>query len=186
MTLIELLSSMIILTIFANALFWILVSAKKNWQESETRLTNLQNLQIASWKMALDLRDSRIATLTDNTGGSPAAFSFLSAYNISGSFITDGDGNPTWQKYIIYYIPSGTTKLLRKEVYGSFTSALTISALIAYCDGQGSIISAFMTSLLITPDLSSKSVALSLSAQNTNNQGKIDQQTLNTTIYMRN
>jgi hypothetical protein len=146
-----------------------------------------QDLQVACRKISQDLRTGNLALVTNSTAGSPPAFSVLSARDRFGSFITStADGTPSWQKYVIYYIPTGTTSLLRKEVYGIFSGALPASQLAAYCDGSGTTISKSMTVLRLTPEASSKAMRLYLEARSTNRHGKSDAQSLETIIYLLN
>jgi len=87
---------------------------------------------------------------------------------------------------VIYYIPTGSSKLLRKEVYGNFTTPLTLAQLQSYCNGDGKLLSKSITSLIITPNTTNNSAQLTLAVQNKNLQGKIDQQSVSMTITMRN
>lgn len=182
-TLVELLIIMFIMVLLTSSIFWMPILGKKTWQASIARAANRQDMHLISAKIQLDLGNSNVYTIT--TAGS--AFSFLSAFDASGNFTTDASfGAPVWQKCVIYYIPGGTTKLLRREVYGAFTSAITPAQLTSYCDGQGSTISDSVSALSFIPDLGKSSAALALTLQNVNIHGKIDSQYMQTTIFIRN
>lgn len=185
MSLIELLITFVVVILLMGSLFWMLLAGKTMWQGSVTRSTGRQDVQTACWKIALDLRDSKFSTITNNTTGTPSAFSFLSAYNSSGNFVTDSSGKVSWQKYIIYYIPTGTTRLLRKDVYGNFSEAMTLPQLTGYCDGTGSLISPSVTSMQLA-NVASKSATLSLTVEKTSKHGKVDRQTKQINIVIRN
>ena len=186
MSLIEMLVVLVILILLSGSLAWMLMSGKTIWQASLTASADRQNIQLAAQRISQELRDSQIGLITNNTGGTSKAFSFLSAYNDKGVFITDNAGLPVWQKYVIYYIPVGENRLLRKAVYGSFTAPLTIPQLAAYCDGQGSLVASGVTAFSLNPNLGGNAVSLSLTLQNRNRHGKADQQSLSVTIFLRN
>lgn len=187
MTLVEMIIVMMIIVFLSGTLFWILVAGKRMYQSSVTRVGAGQELQTAFWKLSLDIHNSNVTTLTNNTAVSPSAFSFLSAYDANRTFITDATGAPVWQKYIIYYIPTGTKKLLCKEVYPNPlpTTALSAAALTSNCDGKGSLLSSSITSMSLTPNLASNSVTLTMLLTSTNKNGKIDSQSRTMTLFMR-
>lgn len=187
MTLVEVIASFALLLILSSVIFWILQTGQIIWQSSITRTAGRQELQVAAWRVAAEIRDARISHVTNNTAGTPAAFSFLSAYGQGGSFITDSTGAPVWQKAVVYYIPTGATKLLRREVYGTFTSALTTAQLTSYCNGQGTLLSPSITRLGLTTGASgAQSVTLSLDLSKKNAMGKLDAQSRQVSVYLRN
>ncbi|MCD6310607.1 MAG: hypothetical protein J7M18_07810 [Candidatus Eremiobacteraeota bacterium] len=184
-TLIELLTTFLILILSAGVLFWKLVLGKIVFQAGVLKTSGHQDLQVANQKIALELGNSSVDTLTDSTPITPSAFSFLSAYDSSGKFITGNDGMPVWQKYVIYYIPSGTTKLLRRVVHGNFTGPLLTSLLAGYWGGTGNIISPSIITML--PDnITGDSAALSLTSETRSRHGKINRQSTKIDIYIRN
>lgn len=186
MSLIELLITMAILMLMAGALYGLMLSAKTTWQASATRSGVRQGLQTAIFKIATELKDSRAAFITDATAGAPSAFCFLSAQDGAGRFVTDSAGMPSWQKCVIYYIPAGTTRLLRREVPGSFIDPLPSGQMIGYCDGSGTQCSSSITHMRLVPATSDNSATLSLSAREVNPHGKEDIQSLTVTIFLRN
>ena len=186
MTLVEMLISMSILTMAGGIVLGMVVSAKKMWQASVSRVAISQDLQVASLRIVQDLRQANAGVITDNTTGTPVAFSFLSAHNGQGTFQTDPSGKPLWQKEVIYYLPTGTKRLLRKEVAGTFSSALTQAELVGYCDGRGSLCASTVSSLRLVTNGSDHSAALTLACQATNGQGHLDSQGRTVTILMRN
>lgn len=136
MTLVETIITMIIVIVLAALLLWMIVSAKNMQQASATRVGNRQDIQIITSKIADELKDSSLSSISTMvvTPATPPnlnrvrAISFISAYDkIYGKFQTDpnGSGKPYWQKYVIYYILPSSTRLLRKEV--EITPTLTVS-----------------------------------------------------------
>lgn len=187
MTLLDLLIAMSIVTLAGVVVVGMLVTAKRTWIASATHVAVAQDLHVALSRVTADLRDGGIDTLTDNTAGTPVAFSVLSAKDSTGSFVTGDDGVPVSQKFVIYYIPPGTRKLLRKEVAGAFTTALSTADLVTACaDGQGSVCASTVTSLRLVPDTTGGSVVLSLTCEATNGSGRLEQQSCSVTIFLRN
>ncbi len=180
-----LITMFIIMVLVAN-LFWMLVWGKTIWQTTLTRTGNHQELRLTLRKVENELRDSNVDTVTNNTSLAPSALSFLSAFDANGKFVTDAAGNPVWQKYVIVYIPSGTKKLLYKEIYGSFTNKLSPAELTAYCDGKGRFLSPSVARLNLTTDTGNNSANLSVTINAVNRLGKNDEQTLSTTVFLRN
>ncbi|MCE1248239.1 MAG: prepilin-type N-terminal cleavage/methylation domain-containing protein [Firmicutes bacterium] len=185
-TLIESLAAMVALLMITAALFWILLTGKTLWQASVIRSYDRQELQISYQKIENDLQNSNVDTITNNTTSTVVAFSFLSAFDSSGNFTAASDGSPVWQKYVIYYIPSGTKKLMRKEVYGSYTKALTTSQLTTYCDGSGMTVANTVAGLSLTTDTATDSATITITTQNKNQLGRADQQSLTSTVFLRN
>lgn len=185
-TLLEVIITSALLTFLLGSLLWVIVAGKCAWQASVTRSAVRQDLQVACRKISLDLRDCNLQFITNSTtdlSGGLSAFSVLSAVDRDGRFVTsDADGSPTWKKYVVYYIPAGKTKLLRREVYGNFSGALGAQELAAYCDGSGVTISGCMTSLRIVTGASGKAVTLMLQASAVNRHGGTDVQSLETTV----
>jgi type II secretory pathway pseudopilin PulG len=186
MTLVELLSVMIVLLLLTTNLFLMLNSAKRIWQAQVTRTSGQQDLRQTFARIGEELKNSNVGLVRNNTAGTPKAFSFLSAVNGSGTFVTDANGYPVWQKHVIYYIPNGTNKLLKKEVYGSYTAALTQAELTTHCDGTGTLVAPSVYALELTPDAAGNSAVLRLLVRNTNLNGKTDEQSLTSTIFLRN
>jgi type II secretory pathway component PulJ len=189
LTLVELFITMAVFLMLGSTMFMMMVKSKKIFQASTTRSASRQEIQTALWKMARELRGSAKDYVT--VGASPAqAFSFLSAENSSGIFMTGDNGSAVWQKYIIYYIPAGTSKLLRKEVYKDFTTTaaapLSTTELSSYLNGKGTMISAaakkLSLSILDTPN----TVKLAFGTYAKNRQGNVDQQTGEITVYLYN
>ena len=143
-------------------------------------------MHVALRKLESEMMNSDAATITNLTGSSTPAVSFLSAYDQNNNFITDSKGNPVWQKYVIYYKPNGTNKLLRKEVYGSFTGPLSTSALNSYLDGKGYLISGQVTSFIVTQNTGNNSASIAISVQDTNKHGRSDIQNIGMQVSLRN
>ncbi|MGV8121366.1 MAG: type II secretion system protein J [Candidatus Xenobiia bacterium LiM19] len=187
MTLVELTVTMLILALMGGSILWMLVTVKRIYQASIHRGGARQQIQLMIWGIQEDLKDSSFGTLTVTAPGTPPeAFSILSAYDVNHVFITDSKSAPVWQKCIVYYIPAGTTKLLRKEVFGAFVSALTSAQLLSYCDGQGKVLSDSVTSMSLVPDKVNRCAALSVTLQSKNNHGKTDIQSRQVTLLFNN
>jgi len=186
MTLIEVTVTMVIVSLLTGALLWMALAGKTMWQSSVTRSSSRQDLQVASWRIAQEIRNTNIDLITNNTSATPRAFAFLSAYDSSGNFITDANGAPVWQKCVIYYLPDNTNRLLRREVYGAFSTAITPVQLAGYCDGSGTQISAAITALNLAINQNDKSVSLTLGRNATSQHGKVDQQSRTITVLLRN
>lgn len=185
MTLLEVMVSSLILVISLGSLFWILLSGKTIWQSSMQRSSSRQDLHIATWKISLELRNSRAALVTA-VASSPQGFGFPSAYDSTGRFVTTQAGDPQWQKYVIYCVPSGTTRLMRRELLSGFTVPMSVSDLQNNCNGNGQLISPVITASNLVPNSSNDSALLSLATQAVNRQGGIDQQSRSMTIFFQN
>ena len=186
LTVIELIATMSSILMIAGAIYSMLYSATVMWQSSVTRTSNRQDMHTALRKVESELKNTDVSTITDMTTSSPPAFSFLSAYDENYNFTTDVNGNPVWKKYVIYYIPNGTTKLLRKEVYGDFSDPLSTADLTSNLDGSGKLISNQVTSMTLTEDAANKTATIGLTVQDTNKHGKIDRQNIEMTVSLRN
>jgi prepilin-type N-terminal cleavage/methylation domain-containing protein len=182
MTLVELLISMTIITLLMGSFMWMLLAGKAAYQSSATHSRTRQELQVAFHRTVQELRESNYNTITLV----PAGFSFLSARDRSGDFVTDNVGAPVWQKYVLYYIPANTTKLMRKEVYGSYTDALSQSAFSSYADDSGFVISSAISRGTYLLDPSRKTCTLTMELSRTNDHGKTDQQAVTALIYPKN
>lgn len=190
MSIIEMLLVLFILALLSGSIFSMFVNGKTIYYASLTRSSARQDLQVVFWQIERELRDSNLATLNNCTSGGPScpggstrAFSFSSGYDNSGNFITDATtGAAIWQKYVVYCVPSGSTMLFRKEE--SLGTSLTDQ--INHCVAQGKRVSSGVTSLLLTPNFTNASVTIYLTTQNTNILGKIDQQSRDFTLFLRN
>lgn len=187
MSLVEMLITLLILSILSVVLFWVLMMVKSGYQASTARSGGRQDLDLALARISQEMMDSNIDTVTNNASGLPPAISFLSAYNSQGTFVTNtADGTPIWQKYAIYYIPSGTTTLLRREIYGTFTGPLSSAQLQSYCNGQGKRVISSISSLGLTLNPGNKTAVVSLGVRDTSTRGKTDQQAQSITILFHN
>lgn len=187
MTLIELTVTMLIFALIGASILWMFVTVKRIYQASIHRGAARQQIQVMVWEIQEDLKDSSFGTMTVTAPGtSPSAFSVLSAYDVNRTFVTDLMSVPVWQKCIIYYKPGGTTKLIRREVFGTFTAALTNAQLLSYCDGQGRQLSNSVSSLNLVTDAVNRCATLSVTLQSTNNHGKVDVQSRQVTVLFNN
>ena len=186
MTLVELLISMFLLSLAGGVVLGLVVSAKQMWQASVSRVAISQDMQVATSRIVKELRESNVGLITENTAGTPLAFAFVSAQDSLGVFRTDPTGVPAWQKLVIYYVPTGSRRLLRKEIPGSFTSAVTPAQLVGYCDGLGSLCASTVNALRLVPNVADHSAVLTLTCQANNAQGHLDAQSRTITIFTRN
>ncbi|MHC9542120.1 MAG: PilW family protein [Vulcanimicrobiota bacterium] len=186
MTLAELLITSVILLLLLGIFVWMIVAVKSAYQSSVTRAKVRQELQTSFFNITREMMHSSYSSFTDGTSQSGKAISFLSAYDQNGVFVTDSSGAPVWKKYVIYYVPGGSARLLRKEIYGSFTAALSSEALQAYCDGNGRLITSSLSDMTCAPDSATKSCLLSLALESTNYNGKADRQSGEMRVFFRN
>ncbi len=191
MTLIELLVTLSILGLFAAGATWTLVAAKVSWQASVGRTDVRQALQVGTWRMANELRDSHSAYLTNNTGSTPQALAFPSARNAQGRFMTGSDGLPVWQKFVLYYIPTGTDRLLRRELFTVPTDptvppVLTQAQVVAACDGQGALVASGARVLSLAPGTQASTWLLSLTVEARNPNGRTESLSRTVAVFTRN
>jgi len=187
LTLVELLVTLLIITILSGVIIWMLLAGKTAWLASEGRVALRQEMQVVVIKITEELQDSNIELITSDTSGSIKAFSVPSAFDDEGNFVSDTSGFPVWQKYVIYYIPAGTTSLVRREVRGrDFDTPLTTDELLSYSDGSGSKISSSVENLSLTINKEDKSTALALKFKKTNRLGEIEEMSFETEIFIMN
>jgi hypothetical protein len=190
LTLAELIISMVVLIILGGIIFLMVIRSKVYFQSSAARSASRQEIQVAMMKMSRELRGSNRDLVTTGTPTGLQAFSFVSAEDRNGMFVTDSYGFVQWQKYVIYYIPAGTRNLLRKEIYRDFSTTaaapLSASALMSYLDGKGFGISASAKSISLTMLDEPNAVKLRLDTEQTNTHGKIDRQSAEITVVINN
>lgn len=202
MTLIEMILTMGIVMVLTLTLFWMLVAGKKMHQSSLTRTADRQDLEAVLGRMAEDMEISNINSITSLyiPSGVPTpadlprirAVSFLSAYSDDGDsqkepyFHTDQNGIPLWQKYVIYYVPLNSTKLVRKEVKLAVPStAITTLDPTPYLTGGGHLETSALEvtsdksklpSLYLGFDRIRNCALLSASVKNQSVSGTVDEQ----------
>lgn len=191
LSLIEMLITMAVLAFVATAALGILLAGKRTWQANVGRSDVRQTLQVASWRIDTDLRNTGAGYVTSNTATTPAAISFPSALDSRGRFTTEADGVPDWQTFVIYYVPTGTTRLLRKEVAAipadpDIDPMLTPAQLTGYCDGTGRLIATGVRTFSVTVDTDAATAVLTLTIEARNQNGATERQTRTSTIFMRN
>ena len=190
-TLIEILVTFAVVLMLSGIMVFMVIRGKTIWQSSVTRSASRQEIQVLSQKIAQELKSGDAAFITDGSVGNLKAFSFVSAYGEKGSFITDDSGAPVWQKYVIYYIKTGTTNLMRKEI--PITSSqltdlksLTLSQLSGYMDGTGVLASPSVSSIKILPDTDNNSATMDVTTEAKNRNGKIDRQSMQLSVSIYN
>ena len=190
MTVVELLVTLLIFSMLTTVLFSMFGAARSIWYSALNRSLEFEELIIISRDVMFDLRDSNISSIVNCTvsnpacpSGSPAGFTFLSAYNQAGNFVTDANNaSPVWQKHVVYCIQPGTTNILRSE--GSV--AASISDRFNNCVARGKIVAISIVFMQMTENLSSRSALLSFTVQNKNSFGKTEEHSHNITVSMRN
>jgi len=189
MTLVEMLLAIAMLLVLSTSLLYLLVSVKRTWQAGVARAAVRQDLQTTLWQMATELRDSEAGLVTDGTQSSPLALCFPSATDAQNAFITDSGGGLVWQKFVIYYIPTGTTRLLRKEVYQVPSTPpvqLTQAAMGTYCDGTGSLVCPQVQGVTLAVDGANGGVTLGLTLGGRSTHGTDEKTSASMYIQMRN
>lgn len=187
LTLVEMLVTFALLAVVAGGMGWLLAATKGTWQGGIAGASVASDLQVGLSRIEAELRSSDALLLTDGTkptGANPLAFSFPSAYDASGTFVTDATGIPVWQKFVVYYIPIGTTNLMRTESYvlPSVPPVQQISStLFASCLG-GRLVASNVTGLTLTSDAVYGGWTVGLSLSGTNANGDID--ALSQTLYV--
>lgn len=217
MTILEMIVVMGIILVISFALVWMLFFGKKIYDTSLTHGDIRQELQIIISKIADELKDSTIESISTSTlkidpsssQNLPRirAISFLSAYPIEldktldRTMRTDERGFPLWQKYVIYYIPLNTTKLLRKEVQISPTlNKSKIPDIDSKLTGDGKLISSNVSFeedvnknyILTLPKFYFEfnkqigSATISITLKKKNPHGKVDEQSKLLKIFLLN
>lgn len=189
MTLVEVLVTLGLLAFFAAGTVTVMTSSKGAWQASVGQASVRQALQVVTWRIVNEARNSSATYMTSLAA--PPAFSFPSAVDSRGHFVTTADGAPKWQKYVVYYVPAGTQRLLRRELFTVPTDplldpALTPAELAAACDGRGTLVTQGATELSLTPDPDTSTAVLSLALQARNPNGRTERLARTITIFARN
>lgn len=193
LSLVESLITLMILSLLSGILIWMILLAKTSMESSKNRTYLRQDMQIITTAMVRELQESKIKSITVINQG-VKSFSFISARNASGVFVTDTSGAPVWQnvdgtwRFIIYYIPANTTVLMKKEVLKTTGDALTSADLLSFCDGKGKKLSSMVNDLSLTLPATQKDkyIDLSVTFQSKSNIGKIDNMTFQSRIFISN
>lgn len=187
MTLVELITSMTLLMAIGGSMLGLIFAAKSAWQAGNSRSDTRQDIQTTLSQLDADLRDGSIDLVTDATASTPPAICLCSSIDTKGGFVTDTSGANVWQKWVIYYIPTGTTRLLRREATGIADPpiALTLAEVKAWCDGTGTLVTGSATGMTAALD-SLGGVTVGLTIQNTNPQGKLERLTSSLYVLPRN
>lgn len=155
----ELLTVLIVLVVLAGVLFSMLITGKETFMSTTSRIGVRQDLQTALRRIAGELRNSNAGFVTVRTSA-PKALAFLSARDATGRFVTDANGDPSWQRYAVYYVPSGGRGLRRRYVPATTAARMTDAQLAAVCDGTGDVVAPSVTDLALTPGGNSASLRL--------------------------
>lgn len=193
LTLVESLITLMILSLLSGILIWMILLAKTTMESSKNRTYLRQEMQIKTNDMVRELQDSKVTSITTMNNG-VKSFSFLSARNASGQFVTDTVGAPVWQnidgtwRFVIYYIPGNTTNLMKKEVSRSTGDPLSSAELLSFCDGKGEKLSSMVNDMSLTLPATErdKYADLSITFQSKSKIGKIDKMTFQSRIFISN
>lgn len=156
-TLIEIVVASAISLVVLGLILLLFVPVKLSCITGDSKAEVNMNAYRSLSRMTEELRGSTISSVTYDLAAVPtvpSAISFLSPYDRYGRFITDSTGKAIWQSYIIYYIPSGTNRLLRKTVTitpTSTASRLTLAELKSRLDGTGDTAAFDASSFTISP-----------------------------------
>jgi hypothetical protein len=144
LTLAELIVASFLSLIVMSLVFALFVPAKLSTITGDNKAEVNMNAHRSITRLSHELRASSPSSITyvnPRSPNEPAAISFMTAYNRDGLFVTGSSGKPLWQGYVIYYLPAGGNKILRKTVDVSPPTAspsrLTLPELLALCDGNG-------------------------------------------------
>ncbi|MEQ8190738.1 MAG: hypothetical protein ABRQ39_22410 [Candidatus Eremiobacterota bacterium] len=193
LSLVESLITLMILSLLSGILIWMILLAKTSMESSKNRTYLRQDMQIVTTGMVRELQDSRKKSLAVINQGIKS-FSFISARNASGKFVTDTSGAPVWQnvdgtwRFVIYYIPANTTNLMRKEISKSTDNALSSSELLSFCDGKGEKLSSMVNDMSLTVPVAEKDkyADISITFQSKSRAGKTDRMTFQSRIFISN
>ncbi|MHC9544429.1 MAG: hypothetical protein AB9903_33350 [Vulcanimicrobiota bacterium] len=156
-TLIEIVIASSLSLVVLGLIVLLFVPVKLSCMTGDSKAEVNMNAYRSLSRMERELQSSSISSVTYDLAAAPtvpSALSFLSPFDRYGRFITDSTGKAVWQSYIIYYIPSGTKKLLRKTVTITPTSTarrLTLTQLQSRLDGTGDTAAFDASSFTISP-----------------------------------
>ncbi len=186
MTLVELIISMAMISLLMGAFMWMLLAGRSMYQSSATSSRISQDAQVFISKIREDMRESDCSSITYQNNVKRTAISLVSARDQAGNYVTNESGAPVWQKYIIYYCPGTSTVLKRREVYRRYSGPLLATTMALYCDGTGTVITRSLDTLTCKVQKNPSICTLTLVMAAVNDRGNADEQTWNTTFYLRN
>ncbi|MBI2252220.1 MAG: prepilin-type N-terminal cleavage/methylation domain-containing protein [Armatimonadetes bacterium] len=136
-TLIEVLVASFIALLLSGIIYAILALTLNYWKVLDTKNEVQLNALVGINKMREEMTYSSIYSFTENSASFPKAVSFQIPY-YQNNFQTDLNGNAQYIYYVIYYLLSKNSSLIRRAVYQPGpVSPLTSAQLINYCDGTG-------------------------------------------------
>ena len=187
MSLIELLITLLIITLLTGIIIWLFLAGKKVWLASEVRVSLRQEMQIVTHRITRELQDSNLKLLTSVDNGSLKAFSFPSAFDDNGKFVTDSRGYPVWQKYLIYYLADDSTVLLKKTVKDKdFEEGLAEDELISYCDGTGVKAASSVEDFTFAINKEDENLGFSIKFKKKNRLGEVEEMSFETKVFILN
>ena len=187
MSLVELLITLLIFTLLSGVVIWLFLVGKKTWLLSESRVSLRQEMQVVALRVTKELQDSNLKLVTSVNNGFIKAFSFPSAFDDTGNFVTDDRGYLIWQKYIIYYVPNNSNTLLRREVTDKeFDKGLTSDEILLYCDGTGKRIASSVEDLIFTMNREEDFISFFIKFKKTNLLGEIEEMSFDTQVFILN
>ena len=150
-SLIELSSAMVSVSLLTTMLFWTLAAGRTLWTQSDTAIRIQQDLhRDAGPQLERELRRSLYASLVNLTGDDSPALSFASAADCTGFCTNVTTGDPVWKTQIVYYVPVGTTRLMRAEVPFSGVALTPAQVRSTVAAGSGLLVADTIASLLLT------------------------------------
>jgi hypothetical protein len=157
-TLIEIVVASSLSLVVLGLLVMLFVPAKMSCVTGDSKAEVNMNAYRSLSRLTRDLQDSSSSSITYDLAATPtvpSAISFMSPYDRYGRFMTEAStGKAVWQSYTIYYLPSGSKKLLRKTVAITPTTTparLTLAELKKQLDGTGDTAAFDASSFIITP-----------------------------------
>lgn len=153
----------VIFSILMVLLFFAYRMGASAWRKADTESELLQNLQVATRKIARPLEASTSPSVTLSVSPSLTAISYLSAVDGAGNFaVQPGTIKPEWQHYeVFYYVPSegqlyqtavdllpGSPERTSPGPIENFTSASGKHPLSSYCT-TGRVIARHLTDFTV-------------------------------------
>lgn len=111
-TLIELMLGIALLGMLLTLLFLIFHMGWNAWRSANLRSDLNDQSRLVVQSLSRDLEASVYASLSLQG----EAVSFLSARDDAGVFALDGNGDPLWQRYVVFYRDAGRDEVVRAEL----------------------------------------------------------------------
>lgn len=200
----EVLVSCSILLVVTGIAYDVMVLADGYATAGQTRSSLQLNAAFSVQRLYFDMHESGVSSVTTlNTPQSstvatpiyPQAVSFLTSRNTIGQAVTDDNGLPLWQAFVIYYVPSGNSQypLLSQRVVpansglpSTTLSALTPGQLQGYCSMGGTEMAYGVVALNITLNSSADCAVINVITQDQPGSYSRNMADYNSTVYFDN